>query len=683
MATPATATDSTGAVPPALLQLVSGNGAALAPSPGVQLPNAPGTSATAAPPAMSGTPPAVAGILSQSDPKFDEFWARMVPGESGGKDVPNYRYDPTHTASGQAQITDTNWKAWAPRLGIDTTKYPTAMSAPLDYQKAVTKLGHRMYGDTPWDVAHGGGLPGASAATPDASGIIDAAKARQQSAFDEAAKEQDQLQAAIKKIGSSGRDPEIQQQLVDARARADAATDRAMKLIENPPQMQDSSIVQKMGGLATIVGILGGLVTKQPFLGSMSAAAAAVNAYNQGDLRKYQMARDSWKTQSDLLFKIAEINNGRVTDILRDQQMSDNEKTAELNAQFSAMGAERQIETLKQGGLGAVEDAQKMQFDAAEKWAVLQRQEQIAHDNRIAQADLNHPENQIYRDIVTQSEAGLGRPLTPEERGQALAQAKGSVLTPEVTTPKSWDGMPEKAPPHQRQDIWDMALAFVRTGQMPAMGFAPSIRPMVVALEPAAREALGIKPTEVADVRAQYAGEKHAEVLLGGRTANLGMALNEAKQFIPMGDDASAKVDRTQVPSLNAAYEAVLMGTGDENIVRLVTATNAISNAYAQVAARGGQSTDAARAQAHEILNNAFSKGQYAVAADQMMREINAAQTAPVATQNDILKAFSAKWNAVDAPKYFVGQVIDTPKGKVFVTGGDLSGNNPEVRPAQ
>ncbi|HSS23224.1 MAG TPA: hypothetical protein VLL82_02170, partial [Mycobacterium sp.] len=66
-------------------------------------PAQPGVPPAAAPPAPAGdTPSAVNDLLAQHDPAFDSFWARMVPGESGGKNVPNERYDATHTASGPA-----------------------------------------------------------------------------------------------------------------------------------------------------------------------------------------------------------------------------------------------------------------------------------------------------------------------------------------------------------------------------------------------------------------------------------------------------------------------------------------------------------------------------------------------------------------------------------------------------
>ena len=57
--------------------------------------------------------------------------------ESGNRNIPNYRYDPTHTAQGYYQITNDNWNKVAPVLGIDTSVYPNAMAAPQDVQAQV------------------------------------------------------------------------------------------------------------------------------------------------------------------------------------------------------------------------------------------------------------------------------------------------------------------------------------------------------------------------------------------------------------------------------------------------------------------------------------------------------------------------------------------------------------------
>ena len=57
--------------------------------------------------------------------------------ESGNQNIPNYKYGPGFTAQGYYQITNTNWRNVAPILGIDTSVYPNAMSAPQDVQAQV------------------------------------------------------------------------------------------------------------------------------------------------------------------------------------------------------------------------------------------------------------------------------------------------------------------------------------------------------------------------------------------------------------------------------------------------------------------------------------------------------------------------------------------------------------------
>jgi hypothetical protein len=140
--------------------------------------------------------------------------------------------------------------------------------------------------------------------------------------------------------------------------------------------------------------------------------------------------------------------------------------------------------------------------------------------------------------------------------------------------------------------------------------------------------ARGMSPAEVATTIAEFEGLKAGERTLGTTGARIGLGLAEAKVFAPMVLEASDKVSRTQYPTLNALLLAYDRGTGDENVVRLGIAINALQNAYSQVLTRGGVPTDAARATAHEIFDKAYSAGQMRTAVDQVMREIDAAQAA-------------------------------------------------------
>jgi len=220
----------------------------------------------------------------------------------------------------------------------------------------------------------------------------------------------------------------------------------------------------------------------------------------------------------------------------------------------------------------------------------------------------------------------------------------GQQLVSSIPYPDKWAGMPDKAPPGSGIDeaTWRGALFYARTNQMPTMGIGSStIRSQIYAAAPAASHALGIKPSEAADVAAGYAGERHGEIVAGGRAGQLSMAINEARAFVPRALAASKAVNRTQFPTLNTVIEAGLRGTGDENIVALYGWTNALANVAAQIAARQGAPTDLARTQAINRLNEAYSKGQFETAANVIMQEAEAAMTAPGAAAHDIQQMFA------------------------------------------
>lgn len=153
-------------------------------------------------------------------------------------------------------------------------------------------------------------------------------------------------------------------------------------------------------------------------------------------------------------------------------------------------------------------------------------------------------------------------------------------------------------------------------------------------------KAAGLTGADLAAKTAEFTGLVSGERALGSRSANLGMAANEAQSFAPMVLATSDALDRTEFPTLNALENAAAKGAGGEKVVRFVDALNAFQNAYAQVVTRGGQSTDAARQQAKEILEKNWSKGQIRAGVDQLMQEIQIAKDAPGATQDELRGMF-------------------------------------------
>lgn len=100
--------------------------------------------------ALSGLAAAYASSVASAQPAQDWRQDLVALDESAGRNIPNWRFDRTHSAGGYYQITDTNWRYYAPLLDIDLSKYPNALSAPEQLQGQVAG---RMYADTgymPW-----------------------------------------------------------------------------------------------------------------------------------------------------------------------------------------------------------------------------------------------------------------------------------------------------------------------------------------------------------------------------------------------------------------------------------------------------------------------------------------------------------------------------------------------------
>ena len=91
-------------------------------------------------------------------------WAalRYLSRSEGAENNPwNYRHNEApnyYTASGYWQITHGNWQDYGPRAGVDVSKYPNAINAPLEDQAKVASLMFKEQGAAPWDTSHGGSL---------------------------------------------------------------------------------------------------------------------------------------------------------------------------------------------------------------------------------------------------------------------------------------------------------------------------------------------------------------------------------------------------------------------------------------------------------------------------------------------------------------------------------------------
>ena len=180
----------------------------------------------------------------------------------------------------------------------------------------------------------------------------------------------------------------------------------------------------------------------------------------------------------------------------------------------------------------------------------------------------------------------------------------------------------------------------------------------------------GISPEELAMKNAEFFGIKAGERTLGTRQANISLAANTLEQFIPLADAASDAYKRTGVKSLNDLQKFAQGKTASPELRKLAGATNAVINAYARAVSPSGTPSISDKDHAREVLDVAFSNGDFHAATEQLMLEIGAEKKAPGAVREAMREGIVGKKGKPDTAAAPSGvptgskQIGHTPDGK-------------------
>jgi hypothetical protein len=239
----------------------------------------------------------------------------------------------------------------------------------------------------------------------------------------------DRISAETEKIlqgvaASGGRDSDTMKALREAQQKAAEYQEKALELSANPPSANPRDMAQRFGGVATLLGILGGLLTRQPLTASLTAGAAAMTAYNNGDQEAYQRNYDAWKFHTDVMMKMASFQHQSLRDLLYDEHMDASEKTSKLQIMLSALGNERMAAMAGSGDMSRLiqeEIALDRAHQAAEK---NQAQIQHWHDAADLKRELQPPEQKIFADMDQAFFVKTGQHFTPEQEIEAVHQIR-------------------------------------------------------------------------------------------------------------------------------------------------------------------------------------------------------------------------------------------------------------------
>lgn len=178
----------------------------------------------------------------------------------------------------------------------------------------------------------------------------------------------------------------------------------------------------------------------------------------------------------------------------------------------------------------------------------------------------------------------------------------------------------------------------------------------------------GVDPKTMLSNQAEFMGEKAGQRTLGTRTANIEMAGTEADKLADLALTASGKVARTGMKSLNSAIQAVEKGTASPELRAFVAANTSFINAYARAINPQGVGTVADKEHAREMLDTAFSKGDYTAVIKQLKQEIGAARASPGSVRGEMRERFTgkpdARGNAAPAAADVFGQADAILQGR-------------------
>lgn len=171
-----------------------------------------------------------------------------------------------------------------------------------------------------------------------------------------------------------------------------------------------------------------------------------------------------------------------------------------------------------------------------------------------------------------------------------------------------------------------------------------------------------VNPKEMLSAQAEFQGQKAGQRTLGTRTANIEMAATEAASLADLAKAASEKVPRTEFKKLNDVVQAAQKAGSSPELRAFVASNTSLINAYARAINPQGVGTVADKEHARDMLDTAFSKGDYAATVDQLLLEIKAAKESPGTVKGEMRDRFVGDSGRKQAPPEAVEYLKSHPE---------------------
>lgn len=133
-----------------------------------------------------------------------------------------------------------------------------------------------------------------------------------------------------------------------------AVPPKGPELPKDKPQVPQPDPIQAFGSAASVLGIIGSMLLKQPISTALNASASAMKARNAQDWTQYEAHYKEWKDATDLAYRQADFEQTRYHDYLELAKTNQSLAAAKISALAATTQNEMMLAAAKSGDFKTV-----------------------------------------------------------------------------------------------------------------------------------------------------------------------------------------------------------------------------------------------------------------------------------------------------------------------------------------
>lgn len=358
------------------------------------------------------------------------------------------------------------------------------------------------------------------------------------------------------------------------------------------PNQPEQNPLHQFGSLASMIGVFGSLFTKNGAVNALNASAAAMNAAKNNDKEAYDNAYKAWQDHTKNSIEKAKLDHEALGDAL---DLADKDHGLAL-AKIKAYAAENNwpaASVLAQAG--DLEELAKLQKSLESATGKLGNFKSMIAEQGVQEFIQQNKRAPNFKEMADINAAAEGKP-----------PIEGSL----------------------NDDAIDVAVRRLFDGDKSALsgiGYNKADRARVVNAIPEIGKAMGLTQDQIArkmtDAQAQFAGDMSYQRSLGTQSAAVATASESVGGAAQMLRDASAAVDRSEYPNINAIELAVKKGTGDPALAQFDIALDSLATERARALNPRGVPREADIDSARRVLSRNYGDQTLDSAIEQIIKE--------------------------------------------------------------